>query len=58
MVETGDQGGEPEDPETIGIRRKARKERYEGLWKERGLSPHITPEKYLEFWERELGIEE
>lgn len=58
MVETGDRGGEPEDMEVLKNEEIARKTRYEGLWKERGLAPDIPPEEYLKFWEKELGLPE
>ncbi|NND07647.1 MAG: sulfatase [Saprospiraceae bacterium] len=56
MEETGDKGGEPEDMEVLNNEAIARKIRYEGLWEKRGLSPSISPEEYLIFWERNLGL--
>ena len=58
MDETGDRGGEPENMQILENEEAARRQRYEKLWGQRGLSPDISPGDYLKFWEKELGVAE
>ncbi|MFC1761201.1 sulfatase [Planctomycetota bacterium] len=58
IKETGDMGGQPEDRQVLENEAIARKTRYEGLWKERGLPADIAAVDYLKFWEKELGLSE
>jgi len=50
--QTKDQGTIPEDPQVVAYWKKTMYKRYVGWMKERGLSPDISPEDYLKWWEK------
>jgi N-sulfoglucosamine sulfohydrolase len=57
--ETGDRGGEVEGDETYMRKLKSEKRgAFSRLMGKRGLEADVTPEYYLEWWEKELGVEE
>ena len=56
MEETNDQGALPEDPEVLEYWRREAEERFERRMRERGLSPDVSPEEYLRWWEGRLGL--
>lgn len=50
IFETGDKGQVPEDPKIAQYWDKTMYSRYEDWMKQRGLSPDISKEDYLEWW--------
>ena len=52
--ETGDRGAAPEGPDAVAYWRARGGEYLEQGLKRRGLSPDITPEEHLAYWERTL----
>jgi len=51
---TGDQGEVPEDPKAIAAAQNAMAESFRQRMEERGLSPNISDEEYLAWWEKKL----
>lgn len=48
-----------DDPDDLEELKKRRWKKYGKRWEERGIDPrHDDPEKYLKWWEKELGITE
>jgi uncharacterized sulfatase len=52
IYETDDHGHVPEDPNVVAYWKKTMDEGYVGWMKKRGLSPDISPEEYLKWWEK------
>ena len=51
---TGDQGEQPEDPKVVAYWQKDMAESYQKQMEKRGLSPDISDEEYLKWWEKKL----
>jgi N-sulfoglucosamine sulfohydrolase len=51
---TGDQGEEPEDPQVVAACQDEMMESYKQGMADRGLSPRISDEEYLKWWEKKL----
>jgi uncharacterized sulfatase len=52
IYETNDHGQVPEDPKVVAYWKRTMRKEYIGWMKERGLSPDISPEDYLKWWEK------
>jgi hypothetical protein len=56
-AETADRGGEAEGDEMYMRKLKSEKRgAFSNLMKKRGLEAEVTPEYYLDWWEKELGV--
>ena len=56
--ETGDRGGEVEGDDRFIRKLKSEKRgAFSNLMKKRGLEADVTPEYYLDWWEKELGVD-
>jgi N-sulfoglucosamine sulfohydrolase len=51
---TGDQGEQPEDPNVVAYWQQDMAESYKKQMEKRGLSPDISDEEYLKWWEKKL----
>jgi uncharacterized sulfatase len=54
IVRTNDQGRYPESDSFISRIKKEKREKYERYMRDKGLSPDVTPEEYVEWWEEKL----
>ncbi|MCU0914803.1 MAG: sulfatase-like hydrolase/transferase [Planctomycetes bacterium] len=51
---TGDQGEQPEDPKVVAYWQEEMAKLFREQMEKRGLSPHVSDEEYLRWWEKKL----